>query len=518
MDNSVVTMSGFFNADSLTHGEVINEFAQAGSVNMGMFLSKVSTGGDPNWIIAMNNTYLSYPEDFKVNEIGQIFLGGQFRGTLSMIDSSFSNDGLGQSYFIFKFDLNGDLIWAMSGFESGNGLARFDVDGSDLWAIISFTGTFQFNGTEYQADMSLGANQRDFLLVHLAEDGSVSYTHHISGNGTGVIRDLEVIGDKVIIQGVFTDEMTIGSATLVASSPNEYHAFHVAFNTVELDMDWQLVSTSSALSSVNYQPRYIIAYDQNLLISAGTFASHDLQYGNLTISPQEIDGYVMGLDPSDGEVLWLKRLGAEGNDEITDIVRTAAGAAIVGYFRSGELMVNGSTVTNTTTNGMADPFLILIDSDGKLQCSKESLGAEGDELGFGLVHGSDGLFALFSFNGIFTVDEHMHSAEGLRDLLVTKTCLPCDTLTGITETTTAQPALHLYPNPASQSVRVNVQSSKFEVQSLEVIDMLGNRVLNLKPETLNSELDISRLAGGIYTVAAQGRDREVLRARLVVQH
>jgi hypothetical protein len=86
--------------------------------------------------------------------------------------------------------------------------------------------------------------------------------------------------------------------------------------------------------------------------------------------------------------------------------------------------------------------------------------------------------------------------------------------------------LHLHPNPASQSIRLQASGHSPQPKGITITDMLGKTVMNLQLGTLNNvilngaqgiELDISPLPTGIYTVSAQLIDGPVLRSRLVVQ-
>ncbi|MBP9151549.1 MAG: T9SS type A sorting domain-containing protein, partial [Flavobacteriales bacterium] len=63
-----------------------------------------------------------------------------------------------------------------------------------------------------------------------------------------------------------------------------------------------------------------------------------------------------------------------------------------------------------------------------------------------------------------------------------------------------------------------IQGSKYKVQSITFIDMLGYAELYLKTTANENNINISHLANGIYTVVATTEDGETHRQRLVVQH
>lgn len=499
-DGSVVAASGFFNTDSIVAGTLVDTFAQAGSVNMGILVSKILDTGTAQWSLSLNATSTMTLEDIKINESGDVFLAGQFRGSMVLSDTVFQNDGTGQSYFLIKLDPSGNLVWAKTGFESGNGIGAIGVDESDIWAIISFSGSVDFDSNTYQADLTLSAGARDFLLTRIAPDGTVNYIHQIGGNGTGMVRDLEVMDNLMIIQGVFTNEMIFGSANLSGNVFDEYQTFHIAFNTATLDVDWFTTSTGATTGAGNFQPRCIAAYDQDVLIIAGVFANQSLEYGTLTISPQGTDGFVLGLNRTTGEPIWLKRIGSEGNDEITDMSKTELGMVLIGYFKSPQLVIDGVNQLNTTSDGLSDPLLLMLDEDGNLQCLKGDFGGFGDEIGLSLAVDGPQLFGLVSFNGAFDTDDHSHDALGVRDLLVIKTCLPCDTPTSIAETENGQASLNLYPNPSNTQTQLSYRSPQGTRPTLQLRDMLGRSVqtVQLPSHEGTYTLDAAGLGTGVY--------------------
>lgn len=77
--------------------------------------------------------------------------------------------------------------------------------------------------------------------------------------------------------------------------------------------------------------------------------------------------------------------------------------------------------------------------------------------------------------------------------------------------------LAVYPNPASQSVRVEATAISTRPNALTITDVLGQVIQNHEPRTSNHELDVSTLTPGLYTVAATMQNGAVLRQRLVVQ-
>jgi hypothetical protein len=192
---------------------------------------------------------------------------------------------------------------------------------------------------------------------------------------------------------------------------------------------------------------------------------------------------------------------------------TASGVVITGLFTCAELNYEGLSILNHSEQ--EDPFVLIIDQDGKPSCQLTGIGSSTRELGTNIWTDGDSLYLTLNFVESAYLDSVNIVTEG-NSQLIWKTCLPCDTLTSINETLTTNPTLHIYPNPASQSIRVEVAGNSQQVYAVEVIDMLGNAVLHYRIAPTGQQIDISTLANGIYTLAATMQSGETLRQRLVV--
>jgi hypothetical protein len=86
--------------------------------------------------------------------------------------------------------------------------------------------------------------------------------------------------------------------------------------------------------------------------------------------------------------------------------------------------------------------------------------------------------------------------------------------TGIVENSMHE-NIFISPNPGSG--KFNFQSSIFNFQSLTVYDIFGKIILNnLKPETRNTELDLSNHPKGIYFLKISG-DKEVVTKKIIIE-
>lgn len=86
--------------------------------------------------------------------------------------------------------------------------------------------------------------------------------------------------------------------------------------------------------------------------------------------------------------------------------------------------------------------------------------------------------------------------------------------TGIAEQTTAF-FMSLYPNPANDLINLNVSGANSEVVSISVLNLLGNKVIDLGgKQILNNgvkQIDISALPKGVYflNIVADNKTRSI---------
>jgi hypothetical protein len=88
-----------------------------------------------------------------------------------------------------------------------------------------------------------------------------------------------------------------------------------------------------------------------------------------------------------------------------------------------------------------------------------------------------------------------------------------DTYSGINVTPKKTKTLHLYPNPASSIVQLEV-SDAMDVREVLVYNSIGQQVEHFSG--LPKEIDVESLAPGCYTVVVR-YEKEVVSSRFVVE-
>jgi hypothetical protein len=166
-------------------------------------------------------------------------------------------------------------------------------------------------------------------------------------------------------------------------------------------------------------------------------------------------------------------------------------------------------------------FALVVDEELKAEClyyTESTNSSLGLETNFNHVSG-DTVWVVNGFSGELPIgDTTLYSLGGTT--FIAKTCMGCEELIRLDVPFVAKQEVQfdVYPNPASQTVRVGIQGSSHKPQSITFIDMLGHALLHHKTTANENNIDISGLASGLYIVAATFENGEAARQRVVVQH
>jgi uncharacterized delta-60 repeat protein len=155
----------------------------------------------------------------------------------------------------------------------------------------------------------------------------------------------------------------------------------------------------------------------------------------------------------------------------------------------GKILIGGYSF-----NGVNNDFALLAyNDDGTLDNTFGSGGtvttdiAGGDDLAYSIGIQSDGKIILVGsgFNG------------SNKDIVLARYN---PTLVGVNEMVTQNDFI-IYPNPASSTIAV--ESIKYQVQSIRIMDVLGQEIYYLQTVNNKTEIDISHLPSGIYILQVQ---------------
>lgn len=517
---NVIVSNVIVGADTiLTDGQ---EFPETNSFppNDDFFIAKYNSTGSLVWLKTVLGVRSCGPFDMDTDGTGNIYVGGIMQNSINVDGTLIERptQSLPQpGYFILKFNPEGQLQWYHKGDWKGSRCYRLTWTGSDLAFVIPYSDSVSVGGEVFYSD-DISWHQ-DMVFGKLDTDGNLIEAVNIGGEGNVEVNSLACDLEGCILQGRFDRELSFDGTSVETPAENHFELYQMSIGP-NYNLDW--LNHSQSLPAIDPRAYGLGLSNDGYVYFSGFYSHSGFNLGDLQLPASVQDDIFMGqLSRSDGSITWLKKGTGSSFDGTKCLVTHGSHIWIAGDFYSDILGYEGSSFTNSIDDEN-DGFLLSLEADGKLKCGLqlEGFGQNGilqvDAFG-------DGHIAILAyFNGTVDFGGQTYSAQGNYDLLVIKTCLPCDTLTSINEAQRAIPILQLYPNPASQTLRFKIQGSEFQVQNVAITDMLGHKVLNSPPSKEGSrevsfEMDLSTLAPGLYTVSATLQSGETLRQRLVVQ-
>jgi hypothetical protein len=181
---------------------------------------------------------------------------------------------------------------------------------------------------------------------------------------------------------------------------------------------------------------------------------------------------------------------------------------IDGILSSGflsKLRLNYDGNKNTTGNSYIDTCLTAINGDSIILLFRKHSGDDWKEVK------NYTKFKLTAKTGFFTVDtmklgEYVF-ANGKSNVLI-----------GLEEKTMKHTMAHIYPNPATQLVNVNIENfSRSMGMSLEIYDMEGKLVKQLKNIESQNTIDVSTFSKGSFNLTLKSKKGEIESKVFVVE-
>ena len=216
----------------------------------------------------------------------------------------------------------------------------------------------------------------------------------------------------------------------------------------------------------------------------------------------------------EGNIIWHKCYGGSGNDGPHKIFRSEDGGYMVfGFTHSYDGDVSGN---HSVSDNYSDIWMFKINSSGDLLWQR-CIGGAGSEYTFGVKQLTDVTYAIACENvpsatGDVGCVEDPTFNVGIWAFVITDT-----TTVGIGQNAAITNNISLYPNPAETWLIVEIPDTfKMNNALLQVLDANGRTLIEQKPVSNTTYLDIQRLQAGIYVLKLMNNDAFV-KKRFVIR-
>lgn len=317
------------------------------------------------------------PQFIVTDNSGNIYVGGNFNGTISHEGTSLTTVGL-QDIFIAKYSPSGSLLWIKqfggSGTENIYGLVLSN-DEKYLFVGLTFNGTTDLGGYVFVAE------NNDVAIMKITNTGDVENAFVVAqGENHQVNGNLDVDeNNNIYVLVNYTSFADIYGNKFYGNENSSRQNLLAKFDEWGNLLWVNQYETSSSLTYIRS-----VSYYNNQIFISGLF-SGSLSFPNNTIinSSNTRDGFVAQLD-ADGNDIWVRKIiGSNGDvyvhrhgiDEYGNIY-------LAGYFNSSSLNIDSTDSELSTIHpqnaGDYDMFLIKYNNAGTLQWVK-TWGSSGED-------------------------------------------------------------------------------------------------------------------------------------------
>lgn len=498
----VYVVSSEYRSDSLLIGD--DWVLGAGSANVqnrDFYVTKYSPSGEALWIMYANGDNQDYPKDAALDAEGNLYVTGQFRDTLQFNGDEEIVSAGSQDMFLCKISTDGELEWVH---RYGNSVARgvsvvVDENGAYM-AGVFFSDSIAVGDSIYQCAPPSG--QSDIVVMKHSLDGDLMWSRHITGENSQQVGALSVNNGKIILTGVFLDELVTTEETISGSSTYDYYL--LSMTSTDGGVEWIRKSYGGGLSATIED----IAFDsQHNIYLSGRFNTSSISFQSVqTSNSGQYDYFILKISAT-GDSEWIISSNGDGFEVITGIEMVGNTIVVTGGITQSSFSIGDSVLVNS---GDTDVFLGTYNTDnGEGICGRVFSG-DGIEQGTAIAILNEHVYVGGAFTGNLILDGLVISPIGNQDLFVWKTCLPCDIEVGV-ENAEVDADLFVYPNPTTNQLNINLSANQ-KATAIGMLDMLGREVLH---QPFTTRLDVSHLPAGNYVVAVYTEDG-VLRERVSV--
>lgn len=359
---------------------------------------------------------------------GNYIVAGKFYSTSISFGAYILNntsDSVYHDIFIVKYDSSGNVIWAKR--EGGIYNDQINSITTDSNGNIFFTGYFNSPsitfGTYTFANPGPGTK---LFVVKYNSTGNVIWAKQPPdgyGFGNGVSTDTQ--GNCIVTGQFFNDSISFGPYTLFNSN-----AYYDDVFVVKYDMNGNVLWAKQAGGKSSDIGVAISTDSQGNIIVLGRFLSDSIFFAGQTISNVSnleygftylSDIFCVKYD-SNGNILWIKHSGSNGEDIGNDISTDNYGNIIfTGYFRGNSIIFGTDTLLNADTTFTKDFFLVKCDSAGNVLWANRS-GFTGDDQGNGVDIDTNGNCIVVGYFNSFSITFGLNNLinNGNTDIFVVK--------------------------------------------------------------------------------------------------
>ena len=495
-----------------------------------MFVAKYDSSGAYKWAITTEGLGTSQGKRIALDATG-VYVVGNFSGIQDFdpgvgVHNLQSNNG-STDFFIAKFDLNGNYIWAFS--IGGTGIdAVYDIvldNLSNLYITGSFQDVVDFDPSGTSSNLT-SHGWGDVFIAKYDLNGSFIFAKGFGGTAASYGWALAVNSlHEIFLTGLFDDSVDFdpgfGVTNLFAG--NTPDVFVAKYDSTGNLIHVGAIAVTNFSTALGYPPNVTLSADEEFLYLGSHFkgiVDFDLDTtGVFNLDSQQGPDAYFGKYDTSGALIWVKSFGGLTPQSTCAVANTVlepltGNLIIVGSFRNTIDFDPDGGVLNLSANGTnSDIYFAKLDSNGSLIWVRQ-MGATGIDAGIDIALGSINndvyLTGLFQSQCDFDPDTAssalLNTGTFKSSIFIAKYS---NTLTSVKQHDNYPISLSSYPNPANKIINISFSDDnliKSTNLKLEVYDNMGKKVLTSEVISNPYKIDISKLTSGIYFIKIYSRE------------
>tara|TARA_R110002050_G_scaffold109799_1_gene221296 strand:+ start:10032 stop:12986 length:2955 start_codon:yes stop_codon:yes gene_type:complete len=383
-EGNVLTTGWFYSTVDFDPSSNSSNLSSSGDKDI--FIQKLDSTGAIKWAKRIGGTGADYGLSIITDSIGGVYISGVFSGTVDFNPgvASYTLTAIGSNdAFVVKLDSLGIFAWAARlGGSSWDGARTVIMDNhGDILVSGWFRGSASISIGTGSYSLSSSGNHDGFIMK-LSAIGNFIWAKHVGGSSFDTSYGMDVDNDdNIFIAGEFsgTADFDPSSSTNSLTSHGDKEGYVLKLNKNGLFL-WvkQFGGTGEDLAI------FVGTDTAGNVFMTGRFSSTvDFNPGtgvDSRTSAGSDDIILVKLSPS-GTYIWGRNFGSSGSDTGQGLdVDRSGNIYLSGAFRSTIDFDPGTSISNLTSNGARDVFLLKLNTSGNFRWAR-SFGGSGDERG-----------------------------------------------------------------------------------------------------------------------------------------
>jgi hypothetical protein len=480
-----VYVTGKFLSPTITFGSFVLTNVNA-PYYYDLFLVKYDNNGNVIWARSAGGSDDEEAFSVTVDANGNVYLSGYSRSstvtfdTLTLINSGYWNA------FLVKYDNNGNALWVKSAPESGLNW-RISVT-TDVNGNIFIAGSYDAPTITFGTFTLTNAGNVDMFLVKYNNNGNVLWAKSMGGISNDWAQTLACDDSgNILVSGYFRSSV-INFDSFILNNAGVEDIFLVKY-----DNNGNVLWAKSAGGIKSDRVESVIADSAGNIIVGGYFYSPAITFGTATLTNAGNCKVFLAKYDNNGNVLWAKSEGGDFNGETGSLASDNSGNIfMVGYFGNNTIIFDAYTLVN---NGVFDIFLVKFDNQGNVVWAKNEGGSYYDvaesvttDINGNIYLAGNFASSAITFGSFILTNVHSNSYDVCIAMI--------SSIDGIKKGE-YQEAVSVYPNPTSGNITVKSNINK---SSIEIYNMLGEKMYNSKINSEIKDIDFSNKPKGIYFI------------------